>query len=332
VLYGTDIDVGSGHCDVSDDAIPLMALFLKKAVAARIPQDAPLDAPVKLLPVPVESGWVLDPATFGKPEGKPIPFAAWRGDPTQCFWYLDQEMAAAVQAHLSAQLAKKPTYLGFVDGGQVSTDARMAVLTPQFESDGVTFRLHAEYVDHIDHANLGAAGADFPNGAPIAKGSQPIHYRVNSGCAVQTGPDTFRACPQGGPLFPQGQPWEPTIVAYSLGDDQYRPTEHPAHIRIDVLNRAGQPQTLDFPKIADVPASALAPIRLQAAASSGLPVQYYVVSGPAWVQGDVLNFGPLPARTKWPMRVRVAAFQWGRTAGAPVQSAGPVTQEFFIAR
>jgi hypothetical protein len=317
---------------VSDDAIPLMALFLKKAVAARIPQNAPLDAPVALLPVPLRTGWALDPATFGKPEGKPMPFADWHGDPTKCFWYFDQEMAAAVQSHLAAQLAKKPTYLGFVEGGQVSTDARMAVLTPHFESDGVTFRLHAEYVDHIDHANLGGPNADFPNGAPIAVGLQPVHYRVNSGCVVQTGPDTFRACPQGGPLFPQGQPWEPTIVAYSLGDAQFRPTEHPAHIRIDVLNRGGQPQTLDFPKIADVSTSALSPIRLQATASSGLPVQFYVVSGPASIQGDALSFGPLPALTKWPLRIRVAAFQWGRTTGAPVQSAGPATQEFFITR
>ena len=107
VLYGYYVDVGSGHCDASDDAIPLMALFFKKAVAARVPADAPSDAPVPLRLIDPKNGWALDPATFGKPEGRPMPYTQWKGDPKKCFWYLDQELAAAVQGHVVAQLAKK---------------------------------------------------------------------------------------------------------------------------------------------------------------------------------------------------------------------------------
>ena len=153
-----------------------------------------------------------------------------------------------------------------------------------------------------------------------------------SGGVVQVGPDTFRACPRAGPIFPQGHPWEPTIAAYNPGDDRFRPTEHPVLVHVNVLNTEGQPQTLDFPKITDQRAGLLAPVTLAARASSGLPVEYSVVSGPAVVHGNQLEFNPLPTVTKWPIRVRVSAFQWGRSTGQKIQSAGPVTQEFFVAR
>ncbi len=72
-LYGYYVDIGSGHCNVSDDSIAMVSLFLKEAVAARIPVDAPLDGPVSLKPVSAESGWMLEPATVGRPGGKPVP-------------------------------------------------------------------------------------------------------------------------------------------------------------------------------------------------------------------------------------------------------------------
>jgi hypothetical protein len=158
----------------------------------------------------------------------------------------------------------------------------------------------------------------------------PILYRVNSGGLVQVGPDTFRVCPRAGPILPQGNPWEPTLVAYSLGDDHYRPAEHPAHVNINIINKDGQAQTLDFPKIPDQQSLNLAPIKLTATASSNLPVQYFMVSGPATIEGGTLTFDKIPSRGKFPIRVLVSAFQWGRSNDPKVQSAGPITQEFFI--
>jgi hypothetical protein len=55
-----------------------------------------------------------------------------------------------------------------------------------------------------------------------------------------------------------------------------------------------------------------------------------MVSGPATIQGNTLTFTQIPVRAKYPVRVLVSAFQWGRSTGGHVQSAGPVTQEFFI--
>jgi hypothetical protein len=330
-LYGYYVDIGGGHCDVSDDSMEVVGLFLKKAVAARIPENAPMDAPVQLKPVAADSGALLDPATFGKPEGKAYPYGSYPGDPNEALWYLDEELADAVQSHVAAELAKKPQQIGFVQNGHVSTDARMTVMSPDFLADGATFRVQAAYVDHIDHANYGRDHPDYyPTDAPLGHGTAPILYRVNSGGLVQVGPDTFRACPRAGPIAPQGNPWEPTVVAYSEGDDQYRPAEHPAHLNIHIVNKDGVPQTLDFPKIPDQHALKLAPIKLAAAASSGLPVQYFMVSGPASIRGDTLSFDKIPVRAKFPVRVLVSAFQWGRSTGNSIQSAGPITQEFFI--
>jgi hypothetical protein len=50
------------------------------------------------------------------------------------------------------------------------------------------------------------------------------------------------------------------------------------------------------------------------------------------VDGDTLKFTAIPARAKFPVRVIVSAFQWGRSIAPPMPSAGPVTQEFWITR
>jgi len=331
ILYGYYVDLGCGHCYVSDDSIKIVSLWLKKAVAARIPADAPLDGPVPLKHVATESGWLLDPATLGKPEGKPIAYADWTGDPKAAFWYLDEELAAAVQNHMIEQLAKKPQQIGMVKNGQPSPDARMSILSPHFLDDGATFKIEAGYVEHIEHAYFAdKTQGYYPAEMKLDHGSAPIRYCVNSGGLVQVGPDTFRVCPRSGPIVPQGNPWEPTLVAYSPGDEHFRPAEHPIHININIVNKDGDAQTIDFPQIPDQPSGSLAPIKLAATASSNLPVQYFIVSGPATIEGDTLSFEKIPVRAKYPIRVLVSAFQWGRPGNPKIQSAGPVTQEFYI--
>lgn len=329
-LDGYYVDIGDGHCDASDDAIAIMRLFLKKAVAARIPKNAPKDAPVQLKPVSVESGWLLDAATFGKPEGKPVAYADYKGDPKQAFWYLDQELADAVENHMVRQLAKKPQQIGFVVDGRASTDARMFSFSPKFLDDAGTFKLEAAFVDHIDHAKFNDSRTNYyPAGTRLGHSDTPILFRVNSGALVQVGSNTFRICPHAGPIPPQGNPWEPTIVACNLGDENYRPAEHPAHVNVGILNTAGQAQALDFAKIPGQHIGTKS-VKLEAKSSSGLPVQFFVVSGPATIEGDTLTFAKIPARARLPVRVLVSAFQWGRSVEPKVQSVGPVMQEFFI--
>ncbi len=321
---GYYIDIGSGHCNVSDDSIPLISQFLDTVVAARIPKNAPKGGLVRLNEIKPQSGWLLDPATLDRPEGQPVAYADWKGDPRKAFWYPSRELAAVVQAHMTEQRAKQPQFIGFVrEDGRVSTSGGMYKFSPQFQADGETFALDAAFLEHLTDSDL------VPPDLSLRHSDSSIQFRVNSGALVQVGSNTFRVCPRGGPIVPQGNPWEPVIVAYHPGDKSFRPTEHPAHVNINIINRVGEPQTLDFAKIPDQKAGVKS-LKLVARASSGLPVEFFVVSGPATVDGDRLKFTELPVRAKFPVRIIVSAFQWGRSVDLPIPSVGPVTQEFFI--
>ena len=306
-LFGYYIDVGSGHCNVSEDSMKIVALWMKKAVAARIPAEAPADGPVQLNAVPTRSGWLLDSATFGQPQSRPVAYGSFHGDVKKAFWYLDEQLAAAVQQHMAAQYAKKPQRLGFVQNdGQTEVKAGTYSFGPQFLDDAGTFRLKAVFVDHVTNSD------DYPPATKFEHGDTPILYQVNSGGLVQTGPNTFRVCPRAGPIAPQGNPWEPTIDAYNLGDNDYQPTVHPAQlVYVNIVNTDGQPQTLTFPKIPDQSSTRLGAMKLAATASSRLPVQYFMVSGPATINGDTLTFDQLPSRARFPIRRACLRFSVG---------------------
>jgi CubicO group peptidase (beta-lactamase class C family) len=71
-------------------------------------------------------------------------------------------------------------------------------------------------------------------------------------------------------------------------------------------------------------------IALRASSSSGLPVNYYVVKGPAIIDGDTLRLTEIPVRSRYPVKIKVVAYQWGRMTAPLFQSAVPVTREFYL--
>ena len=150
-------------------------------------------------------------------------------------------MAEAVQNHMAAQLAKKPQFIGFVDKGRTNDSAAMFRFNPKFIDDAGTFKLEAVYLDHATNNLL-------PPDTKFEHSDSPILYRVNSGGVVQVGSNEFRICPHAGPLLPQGNPWEPTLVAYNPGDKNFRPMDHSAHAYLTLINTAGESQTMDFQK------------------------------------------------------------------------------------
>lgn len=76
--------------------------------------------------------------------------------------------------------------------------------------------------------------------------------------------------------------------------------------------------------------SAEKPLALQATSNSGLSVEYYVVAGAAIIEGNSITFTKVPIKSKYPVKITVVAYQWGRTIEPLYQSAEPITQEFFI--
>jgi hypothetical protein len=61
-----------------------------------------------------------------------------------------------------------------------------------------------------------------------------------------------------------------------------------------------------------------------------MPVEFYVVAGPAVVEHGRLIFTPIPPRTKFPVKITVTAWQWGRANEPRVQTAKSVTQSFLL--
>jgi len=158
----------------------------------------------------------------------------------------------------------------------------------------------------------------------------------NSGATKQVGVDTFRIWMDRGTVIKTGQPWEPFVFAYHPGDSQYRVAYRPIQINTAaaVNNINGSAQTISFPTIPNQVATNLQSISLNATASSGKPVQFFMASGPYRndendSQGSILvPDTAIPPQTKFPMRVVVGAWQWGTPS--TLQSAPIVFKTFWI--
>ena len=323
-LAGGVAELGVGHFHWNPATAPVLGLFIRKTTAARIPDDAASDKPVNLRPIPLQSGVLVDPAVLGTADFKAFAWDGYPGRKESAFWYIDAEMAGAVNNFMSSPLSKKPQAIDFiVDGNPAPLEkAGVADESPTLLPDGVSWKVQAAFLDHAP-LQLG-----FQN--PLGHAAGPIRYQVSSGALRQVGPDTFRVWLGRGNIDRQGNPWEPWVMGFSPGDGTYCAADRPIHFRIPLINKEGTPQAIHFPPLPDQPVG-MKLLQLKAHASSGLAVQYFVVSGPVHLTNDdTLEFEPIPPRAKLPLRVRIGAFQWGRGGSEKIQSAGPEFREFQI--
>jgi hypothetical protein len=206
---------------------------------------------------------------------------------------------AAYEAGLTG---KKDQFIKWNDPHWVDAGVRSFLTDLKWVGDGQTLELHPGYEG--EHS------------------SAPILVKNVSGPLVATGPNTLRL--QLDALSPDAG--RATFVAYSVGDAEYRYTE-----KVGMMPRGwkgfsnGKPQTITFPPIGK-------DLELKATSDAGLPMEYYVASGPAVVVGGKLKIEDLPARAKFPMTVRVVAYQMGRGIEPLVQTAKPVEQTIQIER
>jgi len=90
-------------------------------------------------------------------------------------------------------------------------------------------------------------------------------------------------------------------------------------------------QQITFDPIADVKNGTKA-LPLVAAASSGMPVYFYVQEGPAEVKNGKLVFTRIPPRAKFPVKITMLAWQYGRSVELKVKTAELVVQNFYITK
>ena len=315
-------DAGHGHFDISDELIDYLSLFLKKTVEYRLPEHSSLDAPIQLIPVEAKNGWLADRWRKNeKPTAEAASYDKYKGDKNHAFWYFDKEMADATEKYYANERGKTEQYIGFEQKGKLITfNPKSHVrMSPSFqpEADGVTFHLKAVYTDMLR------------NEYSKEHSTHPIRMARICGPVEVVNDTTFTVRFYRMGLDNPKRTGGICLMASVKQDHKYRSAVQQVEIRIPYRNKEGIPQRIIFPKLSDVKAS-VKEISLNGTADSGLPVYYYVKEGPAEIKGDKLVLTKIPPRAKFPVKVTVVAWQYGRSGEPKVQTAEAVEQSFYI--
>lgn len=315
-------DAGHGHFDISDELIDYLSLFLKKTVEYRLPEHSSLDAPIQLIPVEAKNGWLADRWRKNeKPTAEAASYDKYKGDKNHAFWYFDKEMADATEKYYANERGKTEQYIGFEQKGKLITfNPKSHVrMFPSFqpEADGVTFHLKAVYTDTLR------------NEYSKEHSTHPIRMSRICGPVEVVNDTTFTVRFYRMGLDNPKRTGGICLMASVKQDHKYRSAVQQVEIRIPYRNKEGIPQRIIFPKLSDVKAS-VKEISLNGTADSGLPVYYYVKEGPAEIKGDKLVLTKIPPRAKFPVKVTVVAWQYGRSGEPKVQTAEAVEQSFYI--
>jgi hypothetical protein len=328
---------GNGHFNYCDDLVKFLAMFIRKAVEQRLPEDAPLDQPAALRAVDPANGWLVERWHLNQTRAvKPAPVAKFAGDPQEAFWAFDKEMALATQNYFADQPGKLPQLAGFVQDEKIvpQTETHQQVnLKFEPEADGVTFHLTAEFLNLVDGGGKNTAQwTGLPAGSPLghASGGGPIIISRISGPVAKINADTFRV--QFDRIYSTAdrRNYDIWLLASQPGDKHFKRIVQQALMHLPHFTN-GNEQHITFPEIPDQKPGAKR-LKLQATSDSGRPVYYYVREGPAEIDGDVLELAPIPPRAKVPVKVTVIAWQLGTSGEPQFQTATPVEREFLITK
>jgi len=326
-----------GHFSATDEKVEFLALYLKKAAAARLPKNAPADGPVKLNPVDVaKTGWLVDRYRKDKPPAAPAaPVADYKGDRTQAFWFFDKELAQAAEAFQQKHRGA-PALLGYKQDGQLlpQTKGLHAQVAIKFrpEADGVTFKLAGAFLDTVPEGRPEKwAGKKAGEAIAVPAGGPPIELRRITGPVRQISADTWELAFNRASFLGDRRGNEAWLTAVWPGDATHKRAIQQSVLQIPGRNKEGKAQAITF----DLPASVrygTHELKLSAKSDSGLPVRYFVREGPAEIAGSTLTFGTVPPRTKFPVTITVVAWQFGRSADPKIQTADPVERTLTLVR
>lgn len=329
----------AGHFDFSDEKIDFLALYLKKAVQYRLPDNAPLDGPVELKPIdPAKQGWLVDRWRMNQaPKAAAAPVGHYKGPVNEAFWAFDEEIAKVTEQFGANYRGKKADLLGFVQDGAVVPQTPGAHLQVNLkfapEDDGVTFKLTGAFLDTVPEGRP-EKWTGLPKGSMIehSNSTDPITITRICGPVVQLAPDTFSVRFYRMGMNNGKRSGDIYFFASHPGDDQYKRAVQQAQMHIPTKNTVGKDQHITFPKIPDQ-AEGTASVPLNATSSANVPVYYYVREGPAEIDNDnTLRFTQIPPRSKFPVKVTVVAWQLGRSTEPKLKSAEPVEQTFSITK
>ena len=331
---------GQGHFATTEAKCEYLALYLKKAAQYRLPKNWPGDAPPKLAPIdPTKTGWLADKWHLDQaPSAPTAPVGQYRGDAREAFWFFDEELARATERYEAKARGLKPQLIGYrQDGKMVAQKDEHLQVTLKFEpeADGVTFHLTGAFYEQVPGGSPRLPGwTGLPVGSPLGHVTNGGAISIDPICGPfeKLGPDKFAVRFQKETLLSSNaSTYELVFAATQPGGADYKPAVQQAHIFIPARNTRGTEQHITFPEIPDQKTGA-GPIPLRAKSDAGVPVYYDVREGPAKIEGDVLKLTIIPPRAKFPVKITVVAWQYGRAADPALQSAAPVERTFAITK
>jgi hypothetical protein len=329
---------GRGHFDFDDELVDYLARFIRKAMQARIVKGSFERAAPDLAPVDPSEGWLVPRWRQDQaPPAKAARFAQYAGDGNEAFWAFDREMARLTEKFNASQCCKEPQLLGFVQNGRTipQTDTHYQVAVKfQPMHDGVTFKIATTFLDAVDAGSANCSRwTGLPAGTPLrhARGGGPIQVSRITGPAAQLAADTFALRFNRFSLPSDSRAGDIWLLARHPGDARFKSTVQQALITIPLRLSEGAGQRISFPRIADVKAGTKT-VKLPATCDSGEKVYYFVREGPAEVAGDELRISKIPPRAKFPVRITVVAWQYGRNFEPKLKTAEPVERTFLITK
>lgn len=328
---------GQGHFACTDAKVNYLALYIRKAAEYRMPKKWDATVPPNLIPIdPTKTGWLVDKWRRDQvPTAPAAPVGKYTGDPKQAFWFFDKELALATEKYESAFRGLKPQLVGYVQDGKMAPqhETHLQVdLKFEPEADGITFKLSGGFYDSVPQGSSRLPGwTELPTNAPLGHARNGfISVDPVCGPVEKIDDDTFAVRFQKETLLTtNARNYELVFVATQPGDSEYKPAVQQAHLYIPAHNRRGAEQHITFPPIPNQKAGTRS-LRLDAISDANVPVYYFVREGPAEIEGNELKFTPIPPRAKFPVKVTVVAWQYGRSTEPKLQTAVPVERTFSI--
>lgn len=323
-------DVGHGHFDATDSLVDFLTLFLRKAAAARLPREGTN----VLRAVDPAKGWLVDRWRGDEPaRAAAAPASRYTSDRSEAFWCFDKEMARATEAYYKMSRGKKIQQVSFMQAGAFVPIANThGGIELKFlpEADGQTFRLEAGFIKPIPSAPRVATKDKRPERTEIqpvqtaldTHASGPVRIVKIAGPVAEIATNTFRIALDR--MFsPQDERTsEVWLLAKNSGDAQYKSAVQQALLKLP-RNADGAAQKITFELPASVSVKQKS-VELRATSDAGLSVSYFVREGPGVIEGSTLRLTPIPPRAKFPIKLTVVAWQWGRADEPKVQFAAPV--------
>ncbi len=321
-------DPGSGHFDINDKIIDYIGFYLEKADKARNTG--------KLRPVDYSSGWNVDYWRVDSPPAAPAaPVAGFKAKRNQYgeekLWVFDEEHARYHEAYQARERGKKVQLLGYRQDGQILPDRKShAQIHPAFkpEADGLSIKLQGTFIDTVTEGRA-AGWSGKKAGSPVEHGADPENINVYPICGpvVRLDHETMAVRFYRFGFTSSRRTGEIYMMAVHPGDATYRRSVLQSVMMVPRSRDKGIAQRIDFPAIPDQPAGTSS-YKLNARANTGMPVEYYVEYGPAYLKDGELIFTEIPAGAKNPVEVSVVAWQYGREKDPAIQSAAPVNRKF----